>query len=55
VAGFLASLAQSSLDGPLALAAEEAAMEDAALPRLAAIVSDRLARSPGPFSAHDPG
>lgn len=54
VAGFLASLAQSSLDGPLALAAEEAAMEDAALPRLAAIVSDRLARAPGPFSAHDP-
>jgi CheY-like chemotaxis protein len=49
VAGFLGSLAQSAQDAPLARAADAAAAHEAGLPRLAALVSERLASVPGAF------
>jgi CheY-like chemotaxis protein len=49
VAGFLGSLAQSARDTALARAAETAAADAAGLPLLAALVSDRLRSTPGPF------
>jgi CheY-like chemotaxis protein len=49
VAGFLGSLAQSADDALLARAADEAAAHEAGLPRLAALVSERLSAAPEAF------
>lgn len=50
VAGFLGSLAQSAQDMTLAHAADAAAMDAAGVPRLAALVRERLTSVAGAFS-----